>query len=420
MSAREPRICCLDLDTFFVSVERLLDPSLEEQPVIVGGRPGQRGVVTAASYEVRSFGVHSGMSLTKAAKLAPHAIFLPTRQSTYGTYARRVRELAARYAPRVQVASIDELFLDLHGCEGLYRKASDGSDDETIMRTMNELSDAVYEELGLPCSIGIATSVPVAKIGSALAKPRGVLLVPAGAEAAFLAPLPVGRYPGIGPVARNKLEALGIHTLGQLAQSPLDGLQKVFGRFARRAQRGAMGWGAGKLSPDRPAFREHDPQGGVQGSISNERTFRADVGDSAVVESMLGSLCERVCWRARRRGVKARTVTVKLRYADFHTLTRSRTIAPTDSELELFPVARSMCTDMRSRKLPVRLIGVALSKLGLYDTQLGLFDDPSHGRLHRAVDALRERFGYDAVRLAAAKASSPRGRTAKRPAAARA
>src|SRR6187402_2594430 len=205
MALAAPRICCLDLDTFFVSVERLLDPRLIGKPVVVGGLPGQLGVVTSASYEVRALGVRSGMSLKRAVELAPNAVYLPTRHGIYGDYALRVRRIAEATTPVSQVASIDEMFLDYSGCESLYEKAGDASPDATIERVVRELTDEIQARVGLPSSAGIATSRSVAKVASGLAKPRGVLLVPAGAEAALLAPLPVRKFPGIGPVAEQKL-----------------------------------------------------------------------------------------------------------------------------------------------------------------------------------------------------------------------
>ena len=393
-----PRICCLDLDTFFVSVERILDPSLEGKQVVVGGRPGTRGVVTACSYEVRKVGVRSGMSLTEAGRLAPDAVYLPVRDGAYSEYAEKVRQIASRYSPVIQVASIDELYLDFAGCERLYRKSVDTSDDATIERTVREMTAVIQDELGLPSSAGIAASRSMAKIGSGLAKPAGVLLVPAGSEAALLAPLPVRKLPGIGPVAAEKLERAGLATLGQVAAMPLSELRRIFGTWAEHVKDGARGLGSADLRRDRPAFREHDVEGDSIGSISNERTFRADVGDSATIESQLCSLCERVCWRARRRGVKARTVTLKLRYSNFQTLTRSRTISPTSSEVEVYPVVKDLYLGARDGRRRVRLLGVGLSNLGLFDGQLPLFEGDR--RRDAAVDAIRGRFGYDAVRLA--------------------
>jgi DNA polymerase IV len=392
-----PRICCLDLDTFFVSVERLLDPTLEGKPVVVGGKPGTRGVVTAASYEVRRLGVKSGMSLIEAGKLAPDAIYLPTRGDTYGEHAERVREIARRFSPTVLVASIDEMFLDFAGCERLYGRPGDENADVAIERAVLDLTGAIDRELGLPASAGIATSKVMAKVASALAKPRGVMLVPAGVERAVLAPLPVRSFPGIGPVAEAKLLAAGLETLGAVADAPLAELRKIFGAWAPGIQRGVQGQGSGDLGRERPAFSEHDPEGETVGSISNERTFREDVSDPAVIHSVLCGLCERVCWRARKRHIKARTVTLKLRYADFHTLTRSRTLAPTSSELELYPVLKEMLAAARTRALPVRLLGVQLSNLGAFE-QLSLFDQ--HEKAAAVVDQIREKYGFSTVTLA--------------------
>ncbi|HXU61235.1 MAG TPA: DNA polymerase IV [Polyangia bacterium] len=392
-----PRLCCLDLDTFFVSVERVLDPSLEDKPVIVGGRPGTRGVVTAASYEVRRLGVKAGMSLVEAGKLAPNAIYLPTRGETYGKYSERVRNIAERYAPTVVMASIDEMFLDLSGCESLYAENGDENGDVSVERAILTLTAAIHDELGLPASAGIATSKVVAKVASALAKPRGVMLVPAGVERAILAPLPVRAFPGIGPVAEGKLVAAGYHTLGAIADASVAALREIFGAWAPSIQRGVQGEGTGALGRERPAFAEHDPEDESAGSISNERTFRDDLSDSAALESVLCGLCERVCWRARKRRIKARTVTLKVRYADFHTITRSRTVSPTSSELELYPVVKEMLARAKTRPLPLRLLGLQLSNLGAFE-QLPLF--AQHERVGAVVDDIRARYGFSTVMLA--------------------
>lgn len=397
MALAAPRICCLDLDTFFVSVERVLDPRLIGKPVVVGGLPGQRGVVTAASYEVRALGVRSGMSLKKAVELAPRAIYLPTRHTLYTDYANRVRRIAENYTPVSQVASIDEMFLDFSGCESLYAAPDDAGPDATIERTVRRLTAEIQDKVGLPASAGIATSRSVAKVASGLAKPRGVLLVRAGAEPQVLGPLPVRKLPGIGPVAEQKLGALGLTTLADVAAAPLTTLRQVFGAWGEPLQRSCRGQGMHELGRERPAFLEYDPQGGTHGTLSNERTFREDLRDPASIEAMLCALCERVCFRARKRGVKARTVTLKLRYADFETLQRSRSITPTCSELELFSVLRELLTATRRRHTAVRLLGVRLSNLQPLTQQLSLFDNAA---LHRAMDGIRTRYGYDALRIA--------------------
>ena len=408
MTSPQPRICCLDLDTFFVSVERLLDPSLESKPVVVGGRPGSRGVVTACSYEVRAFGVRSGMSLTKAARLAPDAIYLPTRGGVYSDYAKKVREIAADTTPVLQIASIDEMYLDYSGCEAMYREPRDRSDDATVERVVRDLTARIRSRLGLPSSACVGTSKAVAKIASGLAKPAGVLLVPAGSERELLAPLPVRKLPGIGPVAESKLHRLGIETLGELACSTEKRLRPIFGAWTESVLRGSRGEGSHDLSRDRPAFREHDAWGDSVGSISNERTFREDVKDARTIESQLCSLAERVCWRARKRGVRGRTVTLKFRYADFDTRTRSRTIAPTSSELEVYPVVRDLFEKGRSRRTPIRLLGVALSNLDVFDDQLELFD---HDRkINESLDRIRAKYGFDAVRRASGRHHRSGGR----------
>jgi DNA polymerase IV len=398
MALAAPRICCLDLDTFFVSVERLLNPNLVGQAVVVGGLPGQRGVVTAASYEVRALGVRSGMSLKRAFELAPNAVYLPTRHGVYGDYAARVRRIAEGYTPVSQVASIDEMFLDFSGCESLYAAPSDPGPDFTIERVVRKLTDEIEQRVGLPSSAGIATSRSVAKVASGVAKPRGVLMVHAGEELAFLGPLPVRKFPGIGPVAEQKLHAIGLMKLADVVSAPPAALRRIFGAWAEPIQRACRGEGAHELGRERPAFLEHDPVGGTLGTISNERTFREDVRDPVCIDAMLCALCERVCWRARTRGVKARTVSLKLRYADFQTLLRSRTITPTCSELELYPVIREIFERARTRRTAIRLLGICLSNLRAYDEQLSLFD--RNEPLYRAVDGIRKRYGYDALRIA--------------------
>jgi DNA polymerase-4 len=392
------RICCLDLDTFFVSVERLLDPSLRGKAVVVGGRRGGRGVVTSASYEARAFGVRSGMSIREASALAPGAVFVPGHSGEYSEYSRRAREIVERYSPIVIAASIDEQYVDFHGCESLYRQPEDADDDATIFRVVRAMVQAIEDELGLPASAGIATSKSMAKVACGLAKPKGVLLVPAGAEQATLAPLPVRKLPGIGPVSEEKLRDLGIETLAQLVAAPEASLRPIFGAYTAGVRRDARGLGSGDLGRERPAFREHDPRGAHLGSISNERTFVET--DPAKTESMLCGLCERVCSRARRRGVRAGRVTLRLRYTDFHTITRSRTMTPTSVDVEVHRVVTELYRRARTRPLAIRLVGVALSKLSLEPPQLRLATFDLGDRRGLAVDAVRDKFGYDAVHLA--------------------
>jgi DNA polymerase-4 len=395
---RLARICCLDLDTFFVSVERLLDPSLNGKAVVVGGRKNGRGVVTSASYEARAFGVRSGISIRDASALAPHAIFVSGHHEEYSKYSRGAREIVERYSPIVIAASIDEQYVDFHGCESLYRRTGDADDDATILRVVRTITKTIDDELGLPSSAGIATSKSTAKVACGLAKPKGVILVASGAEESTLAPLGVRKLPGIGPVSEERLHHVGIRTLGDLSRAPDSLLRPIFGAYTEGLRRDALGLGHAELGRERPAFREHDPRGEYVGSISNERTF-AETSE-ATTESYLCGLCERVCSRARSRGVRAGRVTLRLRYADFHTITRSRTITPTNVDVEVHRVVLYLYRGARTRGLPVRLVGVALSKLALESPQLELPNVNGADARGRAVDAVREKFGYDAVHLA--------------------
>jgi DNA polymerase-4 len=395
------RICCLDLDTFFVSVERLFDPTLVGKPVVVGGIRGDRGVVTAASYEARAFGIRSGMSLRDADRLAPrNAIFLPTRHGVYGEYSERVRAVLDRYTPEVRAASIDEFYMDFNGCEELYRKAPDESDDSSIERTVREMRARIRAETGLPASAGVGTSRVIAKVASGLAKPEGVLFVPNGGERAFLLPLPVRKLPGIGPKTEACMAQDDIHTLAELVQLPTGPVRAKYGRILGMLERELAGTGGKPLGRERPAFSEHDPYGLSVGSISNERTFFHSLYDEERVLAQLLALAERVCHRARKRKIRARTVTLKLRYSDFHTINRSRTIEPTSDEAAVQKTLVNLYRSAKTRKLPIRLLGVQLSNL--------LDETPEQLKLRfarrravgAALDTVRERFGYDSLHLA--------------------
>jgi DNA polymerase-4 len=396
---RRVRIVCLDLDTFFVSVERLFDPSLRGVAVVVGGKKWGHGVVTSSSYEARAFGVRSGMSIREASELAPGAVFLPGRHEEYARYSARAREIVERFSPIVVAASIDEHYLDFHGCESLYRRDEDGGDDDaTILRVVRSMTKAIDDELGLPSSAGIATSKSTAKVACTLAKPRGVLLVAPGDEESFLAALDVRKLPGIGPVSEQKLRRAGIRTLGELAGAPDELLRPIFGAYTPGLRADARGLGGDALGRERPAFREHDPRGSSEGSISNERTFVET--SPSLTESVLCGLCERVASRARARGVRAGRVTLRLRYADFRTITRAQTITPTNADEDVHRAALAIYRRERAPRVAVRLIGVALSKLSLEDSQLDLPRLDGGSVRGRAVDAVREKFGYDAVHLA--------------------
>jgi len=396
------RIGCLDLDTFFVSVERLLDPTLRGRAVVVGGHKGGRGVVTSASYEARAFGVRSGMSIRDATALAPHAAFVPGHHASHTRYSERARAIVERFSPIVIAASIDEQYVDFHGCESLYRRPEDADDDATILRVVRSIVRALEEELGLPASAGIASSKSMAKVACALAKPHGVLFVREGDEAKTLAPLPVRKLPSIGPVAEEKLRVAGLLTLGDLARASDAVLRPIFGASTTAVRRNAVGQGAADLGRERPAFREHDRQGMSVGSISNERTFVEQTPGDAL--GVLSGLCERVCARARARGVRAGCVTLRLRYVDFHTITRARALSPTSVDGDVLHAVLLLYRRARPtsepRRMAIRLLGVALSKLVLEPPQLELPTLDGGARRARTVDAVRAKFGYDALHLA--------------------
>jgi DNA polymerase-4 len=379
-------IAHLDMDCFFVSVERLLDPALAGKPVVVGGDPGGRGVVASASYEARRFGVRSAMAARRARELCPQLIFVRGHHRLYGEYHDKVRGILERYAPQVQAASIDEFYLDFSGCNLIY----DG-----VFPLVRRIRGEIAAELGLPSSIGLGANKLIAKIGSRLAKPAGVLWVPHGAEAEILAPLPARAIPGVGPVAGAALERLGVTRVGQLASVPAKRLEAALGSWGPELARKARGESDGAVE-----------EGGERKSVGHETTFDQDTADPAVLEATLCRLVGKAAHRLRRAGMKAGGVTVKVRYADFRTVTRSRALpAASDRDGELFALARELLRGAVGRRERVRLIGVALERLRLAGEQLGLFTAARDARLAAlfpAVDRLREKYGFDALELATA------------------
>ena len=376
-------IAHLDMDSFFVSVERLLDPSLEGKAVVVGGDPDGRGVVASASYEARRFGVRSAMPSRRARELCPGLIFLRGHHHLYGEYHGKVREILERSIPVIGAASIDEFYLDLTGCTLLHGP---------ILPLLRKIRGDIAGELGLPSSAGLGANKLVAKIASGLAKPRGILWVPRGSEADFLAPLPVRILPGVGPATGKELAAFGIRRVGHLAS------------FPERVLRGALGKWGGSLSrkarglSDSPVSEE-----GERKSVGHEVTFREDSADPAFLESVLCRLVEKASWRLRKKGFRAGGLTLKVRYADFRTVTRSRTLPPTDRDGDFLRVARGLLAETVSRRVRVRLLGVSLDRLRGSEEQLDLFAlerERKRRRLFPAVDLLRRKFGFDVLTLA--------------------
>lgn len=380
----------VDMDAFFAAVEEREDPSLRGQPVVIGADPrgGEgRGVVSTANYEARRYGIHSAQPISQAWHRCPHAVFLPPRGRLYAQVSRQVFEVFARFTDLVEPLGIDEAFLDVTASRRLF-----GPGPELARRLKNEVRSAT----GLTASVGVAPSKFVAKIASDLEKPDGLTVVEPGGEATFLAPLPVRRLWGAGPKTLEKLKALGCTTIGDVAALDPDVLERRFGEaMGRRFHRLSNGRDPRPVHPDRE-----------RKSLGKETTFDEDVADRAAVERTLLRLCEGVAASCRRKDIAGTTVTVKLRFRGFDTVTRQCTLpAPADTVEAVWPAARTLFHKADRGRVPIRLVGVTLSGFDEAPaTQLGMFEPagpPADRRVADAVDRLRERFGRDSVRRAA-------------------
>jgi len=395
----------LDMDAFFVSVEELFDPSLKGKPVVVGGRPDERGVVSAASYAARKFGVHSAMPLRTAYKTCPQAIFVDGHPERYREYSEKVFEVLNGFSPRVEMASIDEAYLDMTGTERLHGPP---------IRAAHLLHGRVKEKTGLNCSIGISTARMVAKVASDQAKPNGVLWVVPGAEAGFLAPLDVRRIPGVGKVMEAHLYALGIRKVGDLARLDEAFLEERFGKWGLALAGKSKGMDAGGWF-DAEVGEEEAPK-----SISHEHTFDVDTADAGLLEATLARLSVMVGRRLREHGLYTRTVQLKLRYKDFTTLTRALTLDhATDLDTELLDTARLLFRKNWKPGAPVRLLGVHAGSLEASEGQMSLLESEKSGRWRKALEAadrLRDKFGESAVSLGGAVGGAYRERVHENPA----
>ena len=381
-SRDRPTILHVDLDAFFAAVEQRDRPELRGRPVIVGGGgPGDRGVVSAASYEARAFGVRSAMPLRTAGALCPQGIFLPVDGKKYARVSREVMAILRRFTPLVEQISIDEAFLDVAGSEALFGDA---------VEIARRIKAAITVEVGLTASVGVSTTRLVAKIASDLRKPDGLVVVPAGEEAAFLAPLPIWRLWGVGEKTRRALADYRVTAIGDLAALPEDVLARRFGKM-------------GPLLRERARGIDPTPVGIEAGakSISHEHTFDIDTADRETIEKTLLSLADGVASRLRASGVKAGGVAVKIRDSEFVTITRQRVLPdPTDLTEEIWRVALDLARP-EVRGMRVRLLGVAAIHLGATE-QIGLFEE-GRVRRHRAaeaVDQVRRRFGRHAIERA--------------------
>ena len=373
----------VDMDAFFVSVELLDRPDLRGKPVVVGGRPDQRGVVSAASYEARKFGIHSAMPLRTAGKLCPHAVFLDGHHAKYGEWSDRVASILGRFSPIVEMVSIDEAYLDLAGTERMHGPPLAASDK--LLRT-------ITRETGLPCSGGLAATRLTAKVASDQGKPRGLVWVAPGQEARFLAPLPVRKIPGIGEVTERALRALGIETVAQLAEITPERLENIFGQWGAALYRKARGGDSYEFVLDA------EPK-----SISHNHTFGEDTDDLPTLHSLLSHLSQKTCKRLREAGLAARTLTLTIRYAGFDTYTRSRTMPqPVYLDADIQRVFLSLFEEHHNKKRKIRLLGTALSNLTHGGEQLNLLDAARREKLEkltRATDDLRNRFGFGKIQF---------------------
>lgn len=383
------KILHLDLDAFFCAVEEQHNPDLAGKPFAVGGRPEERGVVASCSYAARQYGIHSAMPMAHALRLCRDLIIVPSRHGLYGEVSGRVMERARGVTPLVEQISIDEAFLDVSGRP------------EPAEQTARQLQALINEELGLPCSLGVASNKLVAKIANTVGKsraqkgapPNAIMIVPPGEEAAFLAPLPVRELWGVGPKTAERLAEQGIRTIGDLARCPETDLVRRFGKMGAELARRAQG------VDDRPVETEHETK-----SISRETTFAQDTRDGEALRRTLRALSDSVGRRLRQAGLAGSTVKLKLRWADFTTLTRQATLDHlTDRDDEIFHAALRLFEQTWARGRPVRLIGVGISGLETPARQLSLWDAPqtdADRHLQQTLDLLRDRFGEQAVQRA--------------------
>jgi len=374
----------VDMDAFYASVEELDDPGLVGQPVVVGGTPDGRGVVAAANYAARRYGIHSAMPAARARRLCPHAVFIRSRMDRYGEVSRALRGIFARYTPLLEPLSLDEAFLDVTSSLRLF------GDGLAIARRIKE---EIREELGLVASVGVAPNKFLAKLASDLDKPDGLVVVPTDAIEAFLEPLPVSRLWGVGKVSNRDLAQMGVHTIGDLRRLPEALLVSRFANTAVHWARLARGIDDRRVVPDRDAK-----------SISHETTFATDIDDPEILRSWLLELTEQVATRLRRQGLRGKTVYIKVRYADFHTVTRSESLdAPSNVTRELTVTAAGLLRAQLARSpRPVRLLGMGVSALTAGAHAQGqLFeieDREQQRRIDTVVDSIKSRFGNRALR----------------------
>ena len=371
----------IDLDAFFVSVEQASNPELRGKPVVVGGKPGSRGVVATASYEARAFGLHSAMPLSTAVRLCPQAIFIEGNYHHYAEVSKKFMAILADFSPFLEPMGLDEAYMDVTGFESLH-----GSIHQMAMK----IKQRVKDELGIIASIGVASCKVVAKVASDESKPDGLIEVPPSGEAAFLAPLAIRKLPGVGKKTEQVLIGLGIRTIGQLARMPQNALKSRFGAFGDMLHRYANGLDNSLVTPP-----------GDAKSISRETTFEEDTHDNVFLSATLRYLSEKVGADLRSYGKQAKCVSIKVRYSDFTTITRQRTLPQlTDVDQVIFQTGDDLLQKaMETERQAIRLIGIGVSNLTDPGRQLMLINDNEErlGKLNRAVDRIRDKYGFTSI-----------------------
>ncbi|MAT58670.1 MAG: DNA polymerase IV [Ignavibacteriae bacterium] len=375
-----PRIIFhLDLDAFFVSVERILDPSLKGKPVIVGGDPKGRGVVAACSYEAREFGLHSAMPIKQAYRLCPQGIYIHGSLKEYSRFSKGVKKILEDYAPMIEQASIDEFYMDFTGTQKIY-----GS----MIMLGNKIQSEIKRLLGLPSSIGIAGNKTLAKIASDAMKPEGITYIYPGMEKEFLANMPIQVIPGVGRVTLKNLNAKGFFFIKDITKVSQDYFAAAYGKHGIELWEKANGKGNEYLNP--PQERK---------SISKERTFGNDLIDKNEIEETLFSLTEKVCQLLRDRNWLTSTVSIKLRYSDFQTLTRAKSIKATDDDKLIFDTAKALFKKAYTRRVGIRLIGIHLSNFSEFSDQEFLFEDAEikRNKMFKAITKIRDKYGFTSI-----------------------
>ncbi len=380
MSDQKKYIAHLDLDCFFVSVERINNPDLRGKPVAVGGNPKGRGVVASASYEARAFGVRSAMPAAKALRLCPQLVIVRGHHGEYSVYSDKLYKRILDFAPVVERASIDEMYMDFTGCEALYHNNLPG-----FMKTLQRL---VWDEFTLPCTIALASNKAIAKIAAGTVKPAGVIYVPHGTEKEFLAPLSIDVIPGVGEKTGEFLKARGFRIVSDLQSVTPKRATDLLGKHGTWIYNVAQGLGSEHLTTD-----------WVRKSISNEETFGKDIANRHELEKELFSLVENVCSSLRSHRWKAKTITLKLRYSDFKTITRAASINPTSDDAVVFRTVQDLLRKAYTRSLAIRLLGIGLSNfVEEAEQELELFPSiKKRDQMLHALDKIREKFGDDVI-----------------------